>query len=72
MTFHIPQERLLAARHDGLTIMVIDRRDGEVPIYLPPNYVSGFLQAQGYIAGEPYSGQPYGSGYQPSDPLLRP
>ena len=52
--------------------MVIDRRDGEVPIYLPPNYVSGFLQAQGYIAGEPYSGQPYGSGYQPSDPLLRP
>ena len=53
VTLHIPQERLDAARFDGLTLVVVDNADQDVPIYLPPNYIEGFRQATGrssYIA----------------------
>ena len=53
VTLHIPQERLDAARFDGMTLVVVDNADRDVPIYLPPNYIEGFRQATGrssYIA----------------------
>ena len=45
LTVHIPQERLDAARFDGLTVLVLDRRGNEVPVFVPPNYIEGFRQA---------------------------
>ncbi len=45
LTVHIPQERLDAARFDGLTILVLDRAGAEVPVFIPPNYIEGFRQA---------------------------
>ena len=45
LTVHISQERLDAARFDGLTVLVLDRAGSEIPVYLPPNYVEGFRQA---------------------------
>jgi len=45
LTVHIPQERLDAARFDGLTILVLDRAGDEVPVFIPPNYIEGFRQA---------------------------
>lgn len=47
VTLHIPQERLDAARFDGLTLVVVDNNDRDVPVYLPPNYIEGFRQAAG-------------------------
>ncbi|MGB0905855.1 MAG: hypothetical protein ACPGVT_00055 [Maricaulaceae bacterium] len=44
-TLHIPQERLDAARFDGLTIVVVDNQDRDIPVYIPPNYIEGFRQA---------------------------
>lgn len=69
VTLHIPQERLDAARFDGLTIILLDSAGAEVPVYLPPNYIEGFRQAvlgyggavthsSGYQT-QPYAGQPY-------------
>ncbi len=58
LSLHIPIERLQAARYDGLSIILIDRQDQEVPVYLPPNYVAGYLQATGY--GQSYGYNPYG------------
>jgi len=45
LSIHIPQERLDAARFDGLTVLVLDRQGQEVPVYVPPNYIEGFRQA---------------------------
>ena len=45
LTVHIPQERLDAARFDGLTVLVLDRAGQEIPVYVPPNYIEGFRQA---------------------------
>jgi hypothetical protein len=45
VTLHIPQERLDAARFDGLTLVIVDNADRDVPVYLPPNYIEGFRQA---------------------------
>jgi len=47
LTVHIPQERLDAARFDGLTVLVLDRTGQEIPVYVPPNYIEGFRQAVG-------------------------
>ena len=41
----IPNDRLDAARFDGLTIIAFDAQGGETPIYLPPNYIEGFRMA---------------------------
>ena len=51
LTVHIPQERLDAARFDGLTVLVLDRAGQEVPVYVPPNYIEGFRQAVSGQAG---------------------
>ena len=45
LTLHIPQERLDAARFDGLTVLVLDRSGQEIPVFVPPNYIEGFRQA---------------------------
>ena len=45
LTVHISQERLDAARFDGLTVLVLDRTGQEIPVFVPPNYVEGFRQA---------------------------
>jgi hypothetical protein len=45
LTVHIPQERLDAARFDGLTVLVLDRTGQEIPVFVPPNYIEGFRQA---------------------------
>ena len=45
LTVHIPQERLDAARFDGLTVLVLDRNGQELPVFVPPNYIEGFRQA---------------------------
>jgi len=47
LTVHIPQERLDAARFDGLTVLVLDRTGQEIPVFVPPNYIEGFRQAVG-------------------------
>jgi len=55
VVLHIPQDRLEAARFDGLTIVLLDQAGQDVPVYLPSNYVQGFLQAsQGYIPSQTY------------------
>jgi hypothetical protein len=41
----IPNDRLDAARFDGLTLIAFDAQGGETPIYLPPNYIEGFRMA---------------------------
>lgn len=48
VTLHIPQDRLDAARFDGLTLVVIDNAERDIPIYIPPNYIEGFRQAAGH------------------------
>jgi len=51
LTVHIPQERLDAARFDGLTVLVLDRTGQEIPVFVPPNYIEGFRQAvDGHVA----------------------
>ena len=45
LTVHIPQERLDAARFDGLTVMMVDNAGRETPVFVPPNYVEGFNRA---------------------------
>ena len=41
----IPNDRLDAARFDGLTLIAFDAQGGDTPIYLPPNYIEGFRMA---------------------------
>lgn len=45
VTLHIPQERLDAARFDGMTLVLVDNADRDVAVYIPPNYIEGFRQA---------------------------
>jgi hypothetical protein len=59
----IPNERLDAARFDGLTLIALDAQGGETPIYIPPNYIEGFqlasagrIQPQGYQNSAPTQG----------------
>jgi len=46
LNIFIPQDRLEAARFDGLTLIVLDREGGETPVFIPPNYIEGFRLAQ--------------------------
>ena len=70
VTLHIPQDRLDAARFDGLTIILLDQTGAEVPVYLPPNYIEGFRKAvQGYSAGATYQGQTQPSSYGQPAPV---
>lgn len=66
ITLHIPEDRLLAARFDGLSIALLDQNGQDIPVYIPPNYVEGFIKAN------PYIGQ-YGSTsaprYYPTNPI---
>lgn len=78
----IPNERLTAARFDGLTLVALDAQGRETPIYLPPNYIEGFrlassgqVQPQGYEVLPQYrqpqiaprsSSVPHGSSSLPS------
>ena len=39
LSFHIPQERLAAARFDGMTIVILDQAGYELPVFIPPNYI---------------------------------
>ena len=73
ITLHIPQERLDAARFDGLTIIVLDNAGNEVPVYLPPNYIEGFRKAvSGYGGTVNYSsGQSYSGGQTIRASLIR-
>ncbi len=52
LSVYIPMERLKAARFDGLTIVVLDRAGHETPVYVPPNYVEGFLLASDVLMEE--------------------
>ena len=45
LSLHITQDRLDAARFDGMTVIVLDRAGYELPVFIPPNYVEGFRQA---------------------------
>ena len=55
----IPNARLDAARFDGLTLVALDAQGGETPIYLPPNYISGFrLAATGAGRSQGYQAPP--------------
>lgn len=62
----VSNERLDAARFDGLTLIALDAQGGETPIYIPPNYIEGFrlatsgqIRPQGYTAVVPHSGPSY-------------
>jgi len=59
----IPNARLDAARFDGLTLIALDARGGDTPIYLPPNYIEGFRMAvTGRVGSQSYQSQPqYGA-----------
>ncbi len=45
LTIHIPQDRLDAARFDGLTVLLVDNQGAEIPVFIPPNYIEGFRLA---------------------------
>jgi len=54
----VPNERLDAARFDGLTLIALDARGDETAIYIPANYIEGFrlassgrIRPQGYQRG---------------------
>jgi len=62
----IPNERLDAARFDGLTLIAFDAQGGEAPIYLPPNYIEGYrLAATGQVRAEGIASVPQFSGSAP-------
>lgn len=68
LTLHIPADRLVAAKFDGLSIAILDRNGQDVPLYLPPNYVEGFLIGNPYMRGATLS-----PGYKaPTYTLMRP
>lgn len=55
----IPNERLDAARFDGLTLIALDAQGVETPIYLPPNYIEGYrLAASGQVRPQGLSSAP--------------
>lgn len=55
----IPNDRLDAARFDGLTLIALDSQGGETPIYLPPNYIEGFrMAATGRVRAQGVQSQP--------------
>jgi len=64
LSIFIPNDRLDAARFDGLTLIALDAQGGETPIYLPPNYIEGYrLAASGQVRPQgvgsvPQNGRP--------------
>lgn len=46
LSVFIPDDRLQAARFDGLTVLVLDRSGTEYPVFVPPNYIEGFSLAR--------------------------
>lgn len=55
----IPTARLEAARFDGLSVIALDSQGGETPIYIPPNYIEGYiLAASGRIRPQGYQAAP--------------
>jgi len=46
LSVFIPNDRLDAARFDGLTLIALDAQGGETPIYIPPNYIQGYRLAE--------------------------
>ena len=68
LTVFIPNDRLDAARFDGLTLVALDAQGGEAPIYLPPNYIEGFrlaatgqVRPQGNLSAPPQQSPPIGT-----------
>jgi hypothetical protein len=76
LSIFIPAQRLDAARFDGLTVLALDNRGQEYPVFIPPNYIEGFKQAIGgnYIrhngtaVPSVYTPQPYTSGSYSTSP----
>ncbi len=67
----IPNERLDAARFDGLTIIALDSQGGETPIYLPPNYIEGYrLAATGQVRAQGLTSRPQTSAAPQYNPQL--
>ena len=66
----VSNDRLDAARFDGLTLIALDAQGHETPIYIPPNYIEGFrLAASGQIRPQGYQSQSYQSqSYQSQQP----
>ena len=68
----VSNERLDAARFDGLTLIALDAQGHETPVYIPPNYIEGFrLAASGRIRPQGYQSrgqqsQDYSSQNSPS------
>lgn len=50
LSVYIPEERLAAARFDGLTVFVFDKDGREFPVFVPPNYIEGFRIAKGQVS----------------------
>lgn len=71
----IPNDRLDAARFDGLTLIALDAQGGETPIYLPPNYIEGFrLAATGRVRPQGIQTAPQSitPQYTPPRPTIEP
>lgn len=65
----IPNDRLDAARFDGLTLIALDAQGGETPIYLPPNYIEGYrLAATGQVRPQGFQSAPQSVTPQRSTP----
>ncbi len=65
----IPNDRLDAARFDGLTLIALDAQGGETPIYLPPNYIEGYrMAATGRVRAQGIQTSPQYSVPQPAIP----
>lgn len=73
LSFHIPAERLQAARFDGLSIALLDQYGEDIPLYVPPNYIEGFSKANPYLQNYGYgsSGSP-SYGYSQPAPYAAP
>ncbi len=52
VTLHIPADRLDAARINGLSLVLLDKDGGDIPVYIPPNYIEGFILGNPYLQAE--------------------
>ena len=55
LTVHIPEDRLQAARFDGMTVLIASRDGQETPVYIPPNYIEGYQKARQLIGQTAYT-----------------
>ena len=76
LSVFIPNDRLDAARFDGLTLIALDAQGGETPIYIPPNYIEGYrLAATGRVQPQGITPAPQpqiSPQIQPQPPLIEP